>query len=674
MTHRVPLYQRSGLVMSLPFCRAGAVLCAALVMSLTPLSGAAYAASIGPNTAQGDAAFADARTAFERRDSARLAYSLDRLNDHPLKPWADYWLVRMRLDAGLMDEVPGFMQRYPGSYLADRLRGDWVRVLGERGDWEGVRREALGLIEIDRPQRCHIARATANDVPMRALLAEGKSLPDACIDTIVVFLQNNLLNDEDVWRFVRRLGEKKLNNDMARMASLVVGERVERKAMSQALDLMAKNPGRYLERLPASFSVATTRRSERELALAAVQRYAQHDPELAADTFARLASRFTANESAAAWGYIGLLGAWKHLPQTQDWFARVSDDTALSEEQMTWRVRAALRAQDWRGVESAIAAMPPALAEKPDWTYWQGRAYAALGRPAEARLRYERIAGQPSFYSNLADEELGRLVTVPPRARPGAADHESAAAMAGVQRALALIRLDQRNEGLREWNFALRNLSDKQLLAVAEIARADELWDRAIHAANKTQREHDYSLRFLAPYRDQVQQKSAALNLDHGWVYGLMRQESRFITRAKSNVGAQGLMQVMPATAKWVANKISLPGYTPQKIAELDTNVTLGTNYLKIVLDSLDNHPVLASAAYNAGPGRARRWRADVPLEGAIYAETIPFSETRDYVKNVMSNAAYYRALFDNKPQSLKAMMGTVRPQGSGERGVDALP
>jgi soluble lytic murein transglycosylase len=132
-----------------------------------------------------------------------------------------------------------------------------------------------------------------------------------------------------------------------------------------------------------------------------------------------------------------------------------------------------------------------------------------------------------------------------------------------------------------------------------------------------------------------------------------MRQESRFITNAKSSVGAKGLMQLMPKTASWVAKKIGLKDFHPGR-APTTPNVTLGTHYLKMVLDELDSHPVLASAAYNAGPGRARSWRDVQPIEGAIYAETIPFNETRDYVKKVMSNAVYYSALFDGQPQSLK--------------------
>ncbi|HEX6734087.1 MAG TPA: lytic transglycosylase domain-containing protein, partial [Azonexus sp.] len=158
--------------------------------------------------------------------------------------------------------------------------------------------------------------------------------------------------------------------------------------------------------------------------------------------------------------------------------------------------------------------------------------------------------------------------------------------------------------------------------------------------------------------------RSAALNqsLDDAWVYGLMRQESRFITTAKSTVGASGLMQLMPATAKWVAKKIGLRDFHQSRVNDTETNVLLGTSYMRLVMENLDNHPVLASAAYNAGPGRAKRWRAERPLEGAIYAETIPFSETRDYVKKVMSNSVYYSALFTGKPDSLKARLGTVGP------------
>jgi soluble lytic murein transglycosylase len=151
--------------------------------------------------------------------------------------------------------------------------------------------------------------------------------------------------------------------------------------------------------------------------------------------------------------------------------------------------------------------------------------------------------------------------------------------------------------------------------------------------------------------------------LDEAWVYGLMRQESRFAVRANSSVGAAGLMQIMPETARWVARKIGMKNYRTALISELGTNLKLGTYYLKTVLSQLGDNPVLASAAYNAGPNRAQQWRGDKPLEGAIYIETIPFDETRDYVKKVMSNTAYYARLFGQPEIPLKQRLGVIAPK-----------
>jgi len=163
-----------------------------------------------------------------------------------------------------------------------------------------------------------------------------------------------------------------------------------------------------------------------------------------------------------------------------------------------------------------------------------------------------------------------------------------------------------------------------------------------------------------------VRAQMASLDLDAAWVYGLMRQESRFVMNASSSSGARGLMQLMPSTAKWVARKIGLKDFSLDQTEDLGVNVMLGTNYLRMVLDGLDQHPVLASAAYNAGPGRARRWRDVRPIEGAVYAETIPITETREYVKKVMSNSLYYDALFNGRPRSLKERLGWI-PAAAGD-------
>ena len=157
-------------------------------------------------------------------------------------------------------------------------------------------------------------------------------------------------------------------------------------------------------------------------------------------------------------------------------------------------------------------------------------------------------------------------------------------------------------------------------------------------------------------------------------MYSIIRQESRFNAAARSRVGAMGLMQLMPATARWVARQIPVQSYRPALLTQPEVNVAMGTYYLHRVLADLGD-PVMATAGYNAGPGRAKRWRDAKPLEGAIYAESIPFSETRDYVKKVMANAWYYHHRLTGKTASLRQLMGKVPGRSASEAAtIAAIP
>ena len=629
------------------------------------------AAALAPSLAlagRADAAFLAAREAFRNGERVRLGRQLEALQGHPLHAWAEYWVLRLRLEDGDASGVQDYLGRYPGAYLAEKLRGDWLRVLAKKGDWQGFQSELPALAAPDIEVNCYAAQAAGTPEMVRPLWSSGLDLPQSCEALVDQLVAARSLTVEEVWQRVRRLFEAKRAGAARSAAGYLPGSEG---FDGRGLESIAQDPARHLERLPAGFAA---RRGAREVALFAVQRLARNEPRDAARRFGRIESQFAAEERAYAWGQIAWQAAVRHLPEALAWYEKATG-TVLSEEQMAWRVRAALRVHDWSTVRRVVSAMPPTQAAQSDWTYWLARALAAGGHAEEARIRYLKIAGQPSFYGNLADEELGRSIEVPPRAMAPSTDELAlVAANPGLQRSLALFRIDMRTEAVREWVWSLRGMDDRALLAAAELAKRQEIWDRAINTADRTLVQHNYSLRYIAPFSDQVLPKADELALNNGWVYGLMRQESRFIMDAKSSVGAKGLMQLMPATAKWVAQKIKLADFHPARVTEMDTNVTLGTHYMKMVLKSLDNHPVLASAAYNAGPGRARKWRADGPLEGAIYAETIPFNETRDYVKKVMSNAVYYNTLFEGKPQSLKGTLGVVRARGQGETAVEQLP
>lgn len=627
--------------------------------------------------APGDEAFLQARDAFAKGDRIKLARAIDNLKGHELRVWAEYYQLRQLLEEDASG-VADFIERESGSLAAERLRSDWIKSVGKRGQWTLVAREYPKLQQPDLEAQCYGLQArlqredpaALNDA--RTIWFGSADLPEPCRPVVDALVAAKRLNTDDIWERIRRQLEVKKPQQALQAARYLPEAQMPD---ARALDAATDNPMRFLARLPNKYlAEARNQREQRETLLYAVARVAVNDPEAAAAQYEKITPFLSDTDRAYGWGLIAWPAARKHMPQALGWFAQTEGAT-LSEEQLAWWVRAALRAGDWATVRRVIQRMPASLAAQPDWIYWNGRAQAAQGKTAEAQTQYQRIAGQPSFYGSLAAEELGQPIAPPPRAAPLTVP-ELGEAMAndGLRRALALLRIDARLDGVREWNWSLRGMNDRQLLAAAELARRNDVWDRAINTADRTVSQHDFSLRYLAPYRDKVEPKARELALDPGWVYGLMRQESRFVIQARSSVGAQGLMQVMPATAAWVAKKIGLASYHPKHAMDMDTNITLGTNYMKMVLDGLDDHPVLASAAYNAGPGRAKKWRAEAPLEGAIYAECIPFNETRDYVKKVMNNAVYYNALFEGRPQSLKRQLGVIRPRGNGDTAADALP
>ena len=226
-----------------------------------------------------------------------------------------------------------------------------------------------------------------------------------------------------------------------------------------------------------------------------------------------------------------------------------------------------------------------------------------------------------------------------------------------------MIATGLRNEGVREWNFSLRGMGDRELLAAAQLACDREVWDRCINSSERTRNEIDVNQRFPQPLLKELSAKAGDVGLDLPYVYGLIRQESRFIQDARSHVGASGLMQVMPATAKWTAKKLGIE-YRPEYLLDRDFNLRIGTGYLKLVLDDFGGAMPLAAAAYNAGPGRPRRWREGQVLDASLWAESVPFNETRDYVKKVLANATVYARLMGMPRATLRERLGsTVGPR-----------
>ncbi|MCH8179481.1 MAG: lytic transglycosylase domain-containing protein [Proteobacteria bacterium] len=451
---------------------------------------------------------------------------------------------------------------------------------------------------------------------------------------------------------------------------------------------------------------------EGPLNLLALVRWAGIDPAAAAsaldDAGARERWHWRAEEAAWAWSQVGRAAAWRLQPEAPAYFERALADRAVaastgewrgdasrlaaawSPETLAWMVRAGLRSATagtsarWGLVEAGIEAMAPEQQQDGAWQYWKAQALLARARPMSAAaqahdpLRQQahellgRVANPLTFYGQLAAEALHRSPAREP-VRPAPlteAELAQARALPGVDRALRMLALGWRSEAVREWNFTLSwgkpgGLSDRELLAVAEEACRREIWDRCINSSERTRQEIDLQQRYPTPYKDDVLAAAREVGLDAAYMYGLIRQESRFIVAAKSSVGAAGLMQVMPATAAWTARKLGID-FKPEQITDRQTNLRIGAGYLKLVLDDFQGAQALAAAAYNAGPSRPRRWREGSRLDAAAWVENIPFNETRDYVKKVLSNATVYAHLLQGRSLSVKARLGaTVGPRAS---------
>ncbi|MDP1898867.1 MAG: transglycosylase SLT domain-containing protein [Rubrivivax sp.] len=673
--------------------RAPTLALALLPAALWPVAAPARAGS-------GDEIVVQAREALRKKDKAALAQARGAVNaaGHPLAMWVEYWELSLRLAEAQPAELDAFFARWSGSYVEDRLRNDWLLELGRRRDWGNLRAEAPRFrMNDDREVVCYallVQHQDGIDVrdAARAAWHAQKDLDDGCALLAKAMVDARLFTAEDVWQEAR-LSVEANRPRAARAAATLINA-----AAGQAVSDLLDNPVRYLAHRGAGAGSAG-----RELALLALMRLAASDPEAAAGQIeATWKDRLPLAMTATAFAHAGKQAALKQQPQAADyarrawqlWEAAAKPGTPppWSDDLLAWQVRAALRTSDrdkarWSLVSRATAGMSAVEQRDPAWVYWRARATQAQAKAgpegdaarAAADMALEGIAPQLGFYGQLAAEDLALHVPLPAAPAPLTdAERQAPRGHPGLVRGLQLIALGLRGEGVREWNYSLRGLGERELLAAAQLACEREVWDRCISASERTRGEVDVALRYPLPFREALLAKARQVGLDPAVLYGLIRQESRFIADARSTVGASGLMQLMPATAKWTAKKIGLE-YRDYMVNDRDTNLLLGASYLKRVLDDFGGSLAMAAAAYNAGPGRPRRWReGGTVMEPAAWIESIPFNETRDYVKKVLSNAVVYARLLGpaaapagTSATPLKARLGPpIGPIGPREAGA----
>ncbi len=620
---------------------------------LASLASPVYAAS-------GDDEFTRARVAYDKKNVILLSDYVQQLHsqNYLLAPYTEYWLMLLNLDEADNQTVIDFINQYSDYPFADRLRGELLKKLAKAQDWEAFSSEYSNYHQEDAAVACYAAEASAamGDVALlesaKSLWLQAKEQPSNCNNLFDRMQAAKLLTEDDIWaRFRLSLADNRttLAKGIAKRSQFYDAN------YPKLIDKTVASPALVLAKKSISFKT----RLGRELNLFALNRIAKTNSQQALSAFNKVEDDFQPEDKAYFYGRLAYQAAQRHEPQALQWFKLARNN--LDKEPLGWYARAALREKNWAEVSIAIAKMDETQSQEGAWRYWKARALKAQQQTLEANILFAKLSTERHFYGWLAQDELDGFISAAPISyKVSDLEVQEIAYTPAFQRAEALQRLDFKWEAKSEWALATKEFDDKQLLAAAEFASRKKWHDLAIITADKTTEMHDFALRYPTPYRDLMKPAAGEQEIDEAWVYGITRQESRFMHYAKSGVGASGLMQLMPATAKWVAKRAGVSNYNSGMIHELETNIALGTYYLRYTLDLMNDQAVMATAAYNAGPSRAKKWMASVPLEGAIYAETIPFSETRSYVQKVMANAHLYAYRLGLKTQTLKQRLGVI--------------
>ncbi|WOE33188.1 MULTISPECIES: lytic transglycosylase domain-containing protein [unclassified Acinetobacter] len=582
--------------------------------------------------------------------------------------YPEYWLLNSNLALQPASAIIDFAERYPQSAMAEKLSADYVEEKVKQADFASAQPVLAYISNPDQAETCAIAqvRASSGDplvfAQYKDIWLTTSSQPDSCIGLARMMLANPLMTKEDreqrLWVLLRS-GQS--GQAVATAQSLGLNL-----SLAQ-LNRIQSNPLNYL------WSAPKENDTDYAYLIYAIGRLAESDLSAALSTLPRTTTDTPDKIQKALYRTVAYIGGTTVMKNNFNREVLTSFDRSygmpLSYEEAEIYARQAIRFNAWDSLVFAIDAMPPDKRQEARWQYWLARAYEQRTDSTSknaAREMYKQLSQGDDYYNLLAKDHLGHSYhELPKNYQPTSLDIKRLDQDIHFKRAFTLKSINApANYINREWNWAVRQAylkhDDGLILAAAKRATEMGWYDRAIYAADRTTQQHNYQYRYATPYRNYVVSHSKNAGIDPAWAYGLMRQESRFNIGARSNVGAGGLMQVMPNTAKLIARQMG-EAYNPAALTDMNTNIRYGTYYLSMIQNQLDGNSVLATAGYNAGPNRARRWQSENQVIAADqYTESIPLAETRDYVKHVMTNATHYGVLLGQGGQSITKRMQTI--------------
>lgn len=574
-----------------------------------------------------------------------------RLIHYPLYPYLEFAEMNKDKKPVTLSSFKSFVSRYFDSPLATQLRTQWLQSKLREEDWQG-------FLQAYQPSKDVSLQCSAlwaefkTEAALSPILErikpiwlQGKPTPPGCGSVFSLFENSNNLTRALLWQKIK-LAIQANHHELARTLSKKLN--ASEIALVELWIMVHNNP--YLITESKYFKDAHP--AYLEMIVHGASEIAKDNPEKAIQLWQTLHKKYSFTEHH--WGLvvraIGLSFAKQRHPEAEKWLSKVPAIYA-NKAVHEWRIRSILTRKDWHALLHWFKSFPDDLIKTEEWKYWYARSLDNVGKTGESQVLLSELARTRSYYGFLANQQLAKPYFIDnQKFSVSAEDMQLVKQTPGILRARELFALGRMGKALAEWQSTTRHMNDTKRHAAAKLALEWNLPNWSILALSNAENKNDLELRFPLMHTPNILKAAKQHQLDPAWIFAVTRQESAFVTDAKSKVGALGLMQLLPSTADMVAKRKQIMLKNNKGILDPHTNIQLGSGYLRMMLDAHQQNPVLATAAYNAGPGRVRKWLPTHKMEADIWIATIPFKETRNYLENVMTYIIIYQQLLGKKP------------------------
>lgn len=606
--------------------------------------------------------FVDGRLSLSAGNVDAAAERIADLNGYPLQSYYEYLILRTRIEQAqspqaLLTDIKAFGKAYGDSRSQRRLLGVLKNRLSASNDWAAYRQVAA---------MPNAPTHACDDLYARVTSGELRAFDRSTAELWTLPAKHTARCDEAFDVLIGRAGDVPTSALWKRTVALLKRGSIDQ--LDQMLRFFGSRDRRivrsWIDNLddPAALlkleSVNGNMLHHQSLVSHILRRWLRNDLPAATAFWKKHGDRFgfDRRELDHVIAQHAVLAAKQSLPEAP---ALLQDAGSGDRLVRYWKVRTALQQLQWDEVLRQLDVLTDKEQSSTRWQYWRARALEATGLSAQANVIYQSLSDRVEFYGFLAADRIGTPYNL--REQPYAVDGTALATLAAdpqIAAAVEFFLVDIGWEGRRLWNKALKGAGDPTLLAAAELARTIGWYDRSYASVKKSEKLNVLRYQFPMPHQALVSSLAQNSAVDESLIYAVMRRESGYIPDVRSSAGAIGLMQLMPATARETAAKLSL-GKSSWSLIDGEVNLQLGVAYLDSVLRRFDGNIAVAAAAYNAGPTRVGKWWENSSLPTDIWVETIPFDETRDYVKAVLYNAAVFDAVRRQQQKRVLAMMGS---------------